>query len=415
MPTVQKASQSTPPKPVTSQFSPPNPDDRQRKASLPKKPKAASFPSQPHPEQTESSSSTDLNVFDFLDQDSSSNSDNDSDVAHEDTSHDSQRATDSRPPPSHDHTRDYSSGKSADGLLQSVKGALLKEDDDSDDDDYQEDDEDEEDHKKLRRTVLPRDSDSARKKTRNTPRNHSVNTRRDSRPVRRPSLVHSLASKASSDPPQPPTPPDMTPDNSPLPLAKERVQPTLDTYTHAVPDEAAASAATTATNPTTASSTGKSVEFTPWDICYPPSARDLTPTSRNSTASHRKMAKRPNRHSIHSLHSGYGFLASHLTASSSGSENEALLPPLYRRFETLNNRVLLHLQDEIAQMEEDLGILDEYEELHRMDMAEQQGVEAVSGSRRAEVRAHFHSSLHYRRLELMEMLVHKTGQYSEYT
>lgn len=109
--------------------------------------------------------------------------------------------------------------------------------------------------------------------------------------------------------------------------------------------------------------------------------------------------------------SGYGLLASHLTKST--SEESGSFPPLYRRFETINHRVLLHLQDEISQMEEDLHTLDEYEEMHRVDIAEQEGVKPLPASRRRDAQSQAYSSLHYRRMDLMSVLIQKTEQYSK--
>ena len=113
-----------------------------------------------------------------------------------------------------------------------------------------------------------------------------------------------------------------------------------------------------------------------------------------------------------SIPSGYGLLSWQL--SSSVEKEEPSLPPLYRRFEDLNHRVLLHLQDEIAQMEEELHVLDEYEEMHRVATAEQEGTNILPASRRMDAQAQVYSSLHYRREELMAALVQKTQQYSEY-
>ncbi|CDM28879.1 hypothetical protein DTO013E5_1307 [Penicillium roqueforti] len=108
--------------------------------------------------------------------------------------------------------------------------------------------------------------------------------------------------------------------------------------------------------------------------------------------------------------SGYGLLASHLTKSA--SEESGSFPPLYRRFETVNHRVLLHLQDEISQMEEDLHTLDEYEEIHRVSTAEQEGAKPFPASRRRDAQAQAYSSLHYRRMDLMSTLIQKTEQYN---
>lgn len=108
--------------------------------------------------------------------------------------------------------------------------------------------------------------------------------------------------------------------------------------------------------------------------------------------------------------SGYGLVASHLTRSA--GQEKAGFPPLYRRFESLNHRVLLHLQDEISQMEEDLHTLDEYEEMHRVATAEQEGTKPTPASRRLEARSQAYSELHYRRMDLMAALIQKTEQYS---
>ncbi|SPN99161.1 uncharacterized protein DNG_02196 [Cephalotrichum gorgonifer] len=61
--------------------------------------------------------------------------------------------------------------------------------------------------------------------------------------------------------------------------------------------------------------------------------------------------------------SGYQLLASRLSSSSHHHPAEPPIQPAYRRFETLNHRVLLHLQDELAEMEE---------QLHRLDTADTQ-------------------------------------------
>lgn len=104
-------------------------------------------------------------------------------------------------------------------------------------------------------------------------------------------------------------------------------------------------------------------------------------------------------------------MASHLTRSA--GEEKAAFPPLYRRFESVNHRVLLHLQDEISQMEEDLHTLDEYEEMHRVATAEQDGTKPMPASRRLDAQSQTYSSLHYRRMDLMAALIQKTEQYSE--
>ncbi|KAJ5648218.1 hypothetical protein N7490_004590 [Penicillium lividum] len=114
--------------------------------------------------------------------------------------------------------------------------------------------------------------------------------------------------------------------------------------------------------------------------------------------------------SISQVSSGYGLMASHLTHSA--KDDKGAFPPLYRRFENLNHRVLLHLQDEISQMEEDLQLLDEYEEMHRAAVAEKEGNKPVPASRRIDAQSQSYSNLHYRRMDLMAALIQKTEQYN---
>ncbi|KAJ9205718.1 hypothetical protein DTO207G8_3276 [Paecilomyces variotii] len=109
------------------------------------------------------------------------------------------------------------------------------------------------------------------------------------------------------------------------------------------------------------------------------------------------------------LSSGYEYLAAKLTPTVNG---EKTIPPLYRKFESINHRVLLHLQDEISQMEEDLHILDDYEEMHRIALAKQEGTKPMAASRRMEANAQSYSALHYRRMDLLGKLILKTEQYN---
>ena len=125
--------------------------------------------------------------------------------------------------------------------------------------------------------------------------------------------------------------------------------------------------------------------------------------------------------------SGYSFLASSISTQHPSSD--AVLRPIYRKFETLNNRILLYLQDEICEMEQDLKDLDEaitVEEKERrsaMGLPTHPGVglantksSKVGGrslrreSRRQE--AKFPSQLQWVRQELMGRLGGKVAQYS---
>ncbi|KAJ5095395.1 hypothetical protein NUU61_004751 [Penicillium alfredii] len=134
-----------------------------------------------------------------------------------------------------------------------------------------------------------------------------------------------------------------------------------------------------------------------------------SPPSSPEDSLHRSTPTKRRSSSAAQVSSGYGFLASHLTRP---IEEKDGFPPLYRRFENANHRVLLHLQDEISQMEEDLHTLDEYEEMHRIATAEQEGTKPMPASRRVDAQSQVYSSLHYRRMDLMAALTHKTEQYN---
>ena len=99
--------------------------------------------------------------------------------------------------------------------------------------------------------------------------------------------------------------------------------------------------------------------------------------------------------------SGYEFLASNID-----SRDDALLRPIYRKFEMLNNRMLLYLQDEIAEMEDQLRELDDA-------IATEQESSGCLGpaSRRAE--AKLPSQLHWHRIDLLHRSFAKVEQYSK--
>jgi len=111
---------------------------------------------------------------------------------------------------------------------------------------------------------------------------------------------------------------------------------------------------------------------------------------------------------------GYELLADKLSEPRSpGSKQHAAqeekpsLVPLYRKFEHLNHRVLLHLQDEVSEMEEELRNLDEA--IAQTSPRDEAG-RAYPGSRRGDAR--YGGELHYRRTELLGRIFQKLGQYS---
>lgn len=82
--------------------------------------------------------------------------------------------------------------------------------------------------------------------------------------------------------------------------------------------------------------------------------------------------------------------------------------PMYRKFEHLNHRVLLHLQDEVCELEEELRYLDEG--IMQMSPRDESG-HAFPASRRGDAR--YGSELHYKRTELLGRIFQKIGQYSK--
>ena len=83
--------------------------------------------------------------------------------------------------------------------------------------------------------------------------------------------------------------------------------------------------------------------------------------------------------------------------------------PMYRKFEHLNHRVLLHLQDEVCELEEELRYLDD--SIMQMSPRDEAG-HAYPASRRGDAR--YGSELHYKRTELLGRIFQKIGQYSKW-
>ncbi|MCJ1360118.1 MAG: hypothetical protein MMC33_010121 [Icmadophila ericetorum] len=96
---------------------------------------------------------------------------------------------------------------------------------------------------------------------------------------------------------------------------------------------------------------------------------------------------------------GYDLLASNISSSDPNT-----LRPIYRKFETLNNRMLLHLQDEISELEADLQVHDEM-------IAEEAKLYGIRrASRRQE--AVIPSELQWRRLQITRRLFATLEQYN---
>ena len=98
---------------------------------------------------------------------------------------------------------------------------------------------------------------------------------------------------------------------------------------------------------------------------------------------------------------GYEMLALELAT------NDSPVRPLYRKFEYLNHRILLHLQDELCELEEQLRVVDEV--IAQMDPALPEG-HRTPASRRGE--AYHGTPIHQRRTSLLGRIFVKTEQYN---
>ncbi|CAA9957318.1 PAT1 multi-domain protein [Pyrenophora teres f. maculata] len=106
---------------------------------------------------------------------------------------------------------------------------------------------------------------------------------------------------------------------------------------------------------------------------------------------------------------GYELLANELTASSRAKASSRKgLVPMYRKFEHLNHRVLLHLQDETCELEEELRQLDEC--IAQMSPRDAEGYE-YPASRRSDAR--YGSDMHFKRTELLGRIFQKLEQYNK--
>ncbi|KAI0185286.1 hypothetical protein EV127DRAFT_348736 [Xylaria flabelliformis] len=100
---------------------------------------------------------------------------------------------------------------------------------------------------------------------------------------------------------------------------------------------------------------------------------------------------------------GYELLASRL--SSLSADRGGQLQPIYRRFEALNHRILLHLQDEICELEE---------KLHRLDTTDTQNRRLPNGILPASRRAEFASGgeFQWHKADILGQIAWKLDQYN---
>jgi hypothetical protein len=133
----------------------------------------------------------------------------------------------------------------------------------------------------------------------------------------------------------------------------------------------------------------------------PLSPSDLTPRNPHPPSHYFPRIERP-------PITGYELLASKLS-DHSGSDTvvEERIKPMYRKFEALNHRLLLHLQDEISELEE---------QLHRVDEADTEARrtynEILPASRRAA--AEMGGELQWHKIDILGRIGYKLAQYSMY-
>ena len=122
-----------------------------------------------------------------------------------------------------------------------------------------------------------------------------------------------------------------------------------------------------------------------------PLARAQTKNQQAQTKPRGRPPASPQKH-------GYDFLASCVSAT-----NEESVKPIYRRFETLNNRILMVMQDEIVTIENDLAAVDR-------QIADLEGPTRSPASRRSELPAP--TQLQWHRMQLVGVLIPKLSQYN---
>lgn len=131
------------------------------------------------------------------------------------------------------------------------------------------------------------------------------------------------------------------------------------------------------------------------------SAADPMPRSHPGSSASSSSTATPREH-IPRRHSS----ASNIFYRNSLLEPEPTIQPIYRRFKAMNHRLLLHLQDELSELEE---------QLHRLDTADTQTRRLqnriLPASRRAEAQAG--GELQSHKADILAKIGLKLGQYSE--
>ncbi|KAE8445541.1 hypothetical protein EG329_013305 [Mollisiaceae sp. DMI_Dod_QoI] len=131
----------------------------------------------------------------------------------------------------------------------------------------------------------------------------------------------------------------------------------------------------------------------------------IVPPSVLSARYHQQVSQRPLPRAEKLPVTGYELLASRLSTRAD-IEDGTLIKPLYRKFEALNHRLLLHLQDELSELEE---------QLHRLDHADTQSRRTdrhiIPASRRAA--AIVGGELQWHKTDILGKIGFKLAQYNQ--
>ena len=148
---------------------------------------------------------------------------------------------------------------------------------------------------------------------------------------------------------------------------------------------------------------GSHMMYGPPGYPYNPYGNDSFPSALQHTENENEETSSNNEVAL----GGYDLIASKLSEQYDASSKDSIRP-LYRRFEQLNHRILLHLQDEIAELEEEVQQIDQrILHLHSGFDSDQREPQ----SRRHE--AHFGSEMHFRRTDLLGKVFQKLVQYNK--
>ncbi|KAK2737299.1 hypothetical protein FQN57_000383 [Myotisia sp. PD_48] len=220
-----------------------------------------------------------------------------------------------------------------------------------------------------------------------------------------PSRASSVASRDSEY--QPPTPPDMLLD--PLNMGRQGKG-----FSRAP----MAGAYLTDSEPMLDGPTSTSSDFLNFsnpDSYYMPKDFPSYPVSPTTTkhSDRLRLDTSDTRNSIASRRRSMGSVSSKSISSHPAAGMPQQPPRIYRKFESLNHRVLRHLQDEITQLEDDLTTLDELEAAHNNPASTRSSPrQKILAAKYNDLHIEDYSVLQYKRNDLLDKMITKTEKYN---